>query len=116
MSKAIVLPLDGTHEGSRWIKISERDPKISEMTLSEGLFWTCDFTMNKPKPVMRLFSDNVWYLRNVIKKGWDPNFNFTHWLLQGFYVPKMTNEDVEEVLEYRSRRSVEFRNQLIYYI
>jgi hypothetical protein len=118
MSKAHVLPLDSTPEGSKWIKICERDPDISERTLSNGFFWTCDFSARRPKPTLRFYDDNIWYIRKERpeKKGWDPDFEFTHWLKQGFYVPKITDEEMEEIRNYRNYQSLNYHNQIIYYI
>jgi hypothetical protein len=118
MSKAHILPLDSTHEGSKWIKISERDPEISERSLSGGFFWTCDFSKRTPKPVIRLFDDNVWYLRkeHPQKKGWNPDFEFTHWLKQGFYIPQFTDEELKEIEDYRNYRARNYASQIMFYI
>jgi hypothetical protein len=118
MNNVHVLPLDSTHEGSKWIKICERDPDIPERSLSNGYFWTCDFSEGNPKPKLRLFDDNVWYLRknSAEKKGWDPDFEFTHWLKQGFYTPKISDDEMKEIQDYRSCQALNYRTQLIYYI
>jgi len=118
MSKAHVVPLDGTHEGSKWIKICERDPNISERTLSNGHFWTCDFSSSRPKPTLRYFDDNIWYLKkdHPEKKGWNPDFEFTHWLKQGFYTPRVSDEEIKEIQNYRDFQALNYRSQIIYYI
>jgi len=112
------ITLDMVHEGSKWMKISERDPNIPERTLSNGFFWTCDFTNPNAKPKIRLFDDNVWYLfkDHPQRKGWNPDYNFTHWLKQGFYKPTITEEDFKEIEDYRNAKLLNSRGQFIYYI
>jgi hypothetical protein len=113
-----ILSLVNLFEGSKWIKICERDPNISERELSGGLFWTCDFNSNTPKQKIRLFDDNVWYLKKVGSKNvkWNPDFKFTHWLKQGFYIPQISNEEIEEINKYREDKESSYNNQLIFYI
>lgn len=111
-----VLFLDETLEGSKWIKICDRDPDLSERELSNGIFWTCDFSFHAAKPKIRLFDDNVWYLKGSDNVKWNPNFEFTHWLKQGFYVPSMSSDELEEIDIYREKKSKDYRNQLIFYI
>jgi hypothetical protein len=111
-----VLFLNNTFEGSKWIKICDRDPSLSERELSEGIFWTCDFSSDVTKPKIRLFDDNVWYLKSSKDLKWNPNFEFTHWLKQGFYVPDLSSDEIEEIDDYRAKRSEDYRNQLIFYI
>jgi len=116
MDEIQVLFLDDILEGSKWIKICDRDPNIPERELSNGIFWTCDFRSNVTRPKIRLFDDNVWYLKSSENLKWNPNFEFTHWLKQGFYVPKLSSEEIEEIDRYREKKSEDYRNQLIFYI
>ena len=113
-----ILSLGNVFEGSKWIRICERDPNISEREMSSGLFWTCDFDSNHPKPQIRLFDDNVWFLKKMGSKNvkWNPNFEFTHWLKQGFYVPHLSTEEIDEIKRYREEKELNYNNQLIFYI